>query len=144
MQPSESNPKTKTDLGRQLLVQQATDPEKRARYQREVDAMLEKLRLEDRWMGVIHTAVLVLFLVLLVFGAGSLVYFTVRLAAERGDFNGFTLLTFGWALLFGAALALLWHLHRRMQLSDVLVHVKVLERRLLELEERALVVRAGQ
>jgi hypothetical protein len=106
--------------------------------------MLEKLRREDRWMGLIHTAVLVLFLVLLLFGAGSLVYFTFRLAAERGDFNGFMLLTFGWALLFGATLALLWHLHRRMQLSDVLVHVKVLERRLLELEERALVVRAGQ
>jgi uncharacterized membrane protein YciS (DUF1049 family) len=133
---------TKNDLGRRLLVQQASDPEQRARYQREVDAMLEKLHREDRWMGVFHTAVLVLFMVLLLFGAGSLVYFTFRLAAERGDVTGFTLLTFGWALLFGAALALLWHLHRRMQLSDVLVHVKVLERRLLELEERAMVVRA--
>jgi hypothetical protein len=135
---------TKDDLGRRLIVQQASDPEKRARYQREVDAMLEKLRREDRWMGLFHAAVLVLFMALLLFGAGSLVYFTFRLAAEHGDYTGFTLLTIGWAMLFAAALALLWHLHRRMQLNDVLVHVKVLERRVLELEERAMVVRMDQ
>jgi hypothetical protein len=136
---------TKDDLGRRLLVQQASDPEKRARYQREVDAMLEKLRREDWWMGFFHTAVLILFTLLLLFGAGSLVYFTFRLAADRyADATGFTLLTIGWALFFGATLALLWHLHRRMQLSDVLVHVKVLERRVLELEERAMVVRMDQ
>jgi hypothetical protein len=135
---------TKNNLGRQLLVQQASDPEKRARYQREVDAMLEKLHREDRWMGLFHTVVLVLFLALLLFGAGSLVYFTFRLAVERGDASSFTLLTLGWALLFGATLALLWHLHRRMQLSDAIVHVKVLERRVLDLEERALHVQIDQ
>jgi hypothetical protein len=130
---------TKNNLRRQLLSQQASDPEQRARYQREVDAMLEKLHREDRWLGLIHRTVLVLFLALLVFGACSLVYFTFRIAADhRTDASNFQMLTLGWGLLFGAALALLWHLHRRMQLSDVLVHTKVLERRVLELEERAL------
>jgi len=50
--------------------------------------------------------------------------------------TGFLLLALGWFLSFLAALALLWHLNRRMRLSDVLVQVKGLEMRVLELEER--------
>jgi hypothetical protein len=135
---------TKNDLGRRLLVQQASDPEARARYQRGVDAMLERMRREAWWMGLAHSAVLVFFMVLLLFAGISLAYFTVRLAHTLASVENYLLLLLGWTVLFGVVLSLLWHLNRRLKVGDLLVQVKELEMRLLELEERAMVVRVDQ
>jgi hypothetical protein len=126
---------TKPDLGKQLLAQQVSDPEKRARYQRKVDAMLEKFRREAKWMELVHGAIVVLFTGALFFGACILVYCTFRVLGSRNDLMNFVVLVFGWFLFFLAASALLWHLNRRMRQNDVLVHQKGLEMRVLELEE---------
>jgi hypothetical protein len=126
---------TKPDLGKRLLAQQVSDPEKRARYQTEVNAMLEKFRREAQWMELVHGAIVVLFTVALFFGAGILVYCTFRVLGSHDDFMNFVVLVLGWFLFFLAALALLWHLNRRMRQNDVLVHQKGLEMRVLELEE---------
>ena len=135
---------TKNDLGRRLLLQQGSDPESRARYQRRVDAMLERLHREAWWMGLAHSAVLAFFMLLLVCGGVTLAYFTIRLARTTSAVDGYLLLLLGWAALFAAALSLLWHLNRRLKESDLLVQVKGFEMRLLELEDRAMVVRTDQ
>jgi hypothetical protein len=135
----------KNDLGRRLLVQQASDPEARARYQRGVDAMLERMRREAWWMGLAHSAVLVFFMVFLLFAGISLGYFTIRLAhTTNASVENYLLLLLGWTVLFGTALSLLWHLNRQLKVGDILVQMKELEMRLLELEERAMVVRVDQ
>jgi hypothetical protein len=135
---------TKNDLGRRLLLQQGSDPESRARYQRRVDAMLERLHREAWWMGLAHSAVLAFFMLLLVCGGVTLGYFTIRLASTTSAVDGYLLLLLGWAALFAAALSLLWHLNRRLKESDLLVQVKGFEMRLLDLEDRAMVVRTDQ
>ena len=136
---------TKNDLGRRLLIQHASDPEARARYQRGVDAMLERMRREAWWTGLAHSAVLVFFMLLLLFAGISLAYFTVRLAqTSNASVESYLLLLLGWTVLFAAALSLLWHLTRRLKLGDIPVQVKELELRLLELEERAMVVRVDK
>jgi hypothetical protein len=124
----------KNDLGNRLLAQQVTHPEKRAHYQKEVQAMLEKMRQETWWIGLAHASIVVLFTVALFFGASILCYFTFQVVFYR-DLLSFLLLALGWFLFFLAALALLWHLNRRTRMNDVLLQVKGLEMRLLELEE---------
>jgi hypothetical protein len=126
---------TKNDLGTRLLAQQVSDPEKRARYQKEVDAMLEKFRREAWWMELVHAAIVVLFTIQLFFGGGILVYCTFRLLSSHSDFMSFVVLVLGWFLFFLAASALLWHLNRRMRLSDILVQLKGVDMRVLKLEE---------
>jgi hypothetical protein len=106
--------------------------------------MLERLRREAWWMGLAHSAVLVFFMVLLLFAGISLAYFTVRLARSNSSVEDYLLLVLGWTVLFAAALSLLWHLTRRLKLGDIPVQVKELELRLLELEERAMVVRVDK
>lgn len=126
---------TKNDLGKRLLAQQVSDPEKRARYQKEVDAMLEKFRRDTWWMELVHGAIVILFTLQLFFGAGILVYCTFRVLGAHDDSTNFMLLVLGWFLFFLAALALLWHLNRRTRLSDVLVQLKGVDMRVLTLEE---------
>jgi hypothetical protein len=128
--------RNRNDLGKQLLVHQVSDPDKRACYQKGVDAMLDRIRREAWWMGLTHAFVLVLFMTQLLFAAGTLVYFTFRAADFQEGAFSFLVLALGWTLFFVAALGLLWHLNRRMQMSDVLVQVKGLEMRLLQLEEK--------
>jgi hypothetical protein len=107
--------------------------------------MLERMRREAWWMGLAHSAVLVFFMVFLLFAGVSLAYFTVRLAqTSNASVESYLLLLLGWTVLFGVVLSLLWHLSRRLKVSDLLVQVKELEMRLLELEERAMVVRVDQ
>jgi hypothetical protein len=130
----------KNDLGRRLLVQQGSDSEARARYQKRVDAMLERMHREAWWIGLAHSAVLAFFMLLLLCGGVSIAYFTFRLARSPSSVEDYMLLLVGWAVLFAAALLLLWHLNRRLKESDLVVQVKGFEMRLLELEERAMVV----
>ena len=124
----------KNELGERLLAQQVTHPEQHARYQKEVEAMLAKIRHENWWVDLAHAAVVVLFALVLFFTAGILCYFTVRVISDT-DTVSILLLTLGWFLFFLAALALLWHFNRRTRMNDVLLQVKGLEMRLLELEE---------
>jgi hypothetical protein len=124
----------KNDLGNRLLAQQGTQPEKRSHYEKEVEAMLEKLRQESWWLGVAHASIVVLFAVVLFFTASVLCYFTCQVVFYP-ELLSFLLLALGWCLFFLAALALLWHLNRRTQMNDVLLQVKGLDMRLLELEE---------
>jgi hypothetical protein len=124
----------KSELRDRLLGQQVNNAETRARYQREVDAMLEQIRREDRWMGLAHAAVVVLLATALLFGAAILVYFTFQ-AIRYPDWIGLLLLALGWSVFFLAALALLWHFNRRIRTNELLVQVKALEMRLSQLEE---------
>ena len=124
----------KNELGNRLLIQQVSDPDKRARYQKEVDAMLEKIRQEDWWMRLAHAAVIVLFTLMLFLSAGILGYFTFQFARQPDPIASLSL-ALGWGLFFVAAFAILWHFNRRMRMNDVLVQVKGLEMRVLQLEE---------
>ena len=124
----------KDELATRLLDQQVSDPQKRARYRKEVDAMLEKLRQESWWAAKVHAAVIVFLTVQLFLGGGILVFTTFRDVLSQRAFDA-QALTLAWFLFFLAALALLWHLSRRMQLSDVVVQMKGLEMRVLDLEE---------
>ena len=122
------------ELARRLLDQQMSDPQKHARYRKEVDSMLEKLHRESWWLVHVHAAVIALVALQLLLGGGILVYATFRDIIFQRAFDA-QAMTLAWFLFFVAALALLWHLSRRMQLSDVAVQMKGLEMRVLDLEE---------
>jgi uncharacterized membrane protein len=125
----------KDELAKRLLDQQVSDPQKRTRYRKEVDAMAEKVRRESWWLARAHAAVIVFFIVQLLLGGGILAFTTYRDILTERPIDAIALAV-AWALFFLAAFALLWHLSRRMELCDVAVQIKGLEMRVLDLEEQ--------
>ena len=85
-------------------------------------------------MRLAHAAVVALFTLMLFFSAGILGYFTFQLALRPDPIASLSL-ALGWGLFFIAAFAILWHFNRRTRMNDVLVHIKGLEMRVLQLEE---------
>ncbi len=127
---------TRNELKERLLAQQVPDPERLANYRKGVEAMLEQLQRERWWVGLAQAILLVLGIVVLFFGTFVFGMVSLYLAAEQ---NASLVQVWLPALLgllcLGGAIALLRHFSRRARTRDLLLEIKRLELRVLELEE---------
>lgn len=124
------------ELRDRLLAQQAPDPERLAEYRKGVEAMLEQLRRQTWWAGCAHAFLVILGAVVLSFGAFALALVALYLAARQGAGPGDVWVpALGSALCLFGAFALVRHLRNRKRLGELLLEVKRLEMRVLELEE---------
>jgi hypothetical protein len=126
----------KSELRDRLLAQQAPDPERLAAYRKGVEAMVEHLRRQAWWVGCASAALVILGTAVLAVGAVALAAVTLYLAARQGGglADVWVPAVGSLACLAGAA-ALVRHVRTRKRLGDLLVEVKRLEMRVLELEE---------
>ena len=123
------------ELRDRLLAQQAPDPERLAEYRKEVEAMLEQLRRQTWWTGCAYAFLVILGAVVLFFGAFALGSVALYLAAGKG--NGLAEVwvpALGSALCLVGGVALVRHMRHRKRVGDLLLEVKRLEMRVLELE----------
>lgn len=127
----------RNDLRDRLLAQQAPDPERIAEYRKGVEAMLEQLRRERWWVGCAFAFLVILGAVVLFVGAFALGAVGLYLAAanQGGGLAAVWAPALGSALCLFGAVALLRHYRHRNRLGDLLLEVKRLEMRVLELEE---------
>jgi hypothetical protein len=118
-----------------LLRQQAPNPERLAEYRKEVEAMLEHLRRERWWVGLARAVLTALGAIALSFGALALGAFGLYLAAGPGGLaQAWVPALGGLACLLGAAACLRYFTKRNLA-GDLLLEVKRLEMRVLELAE---------
>jgi hypothetical protein len=127
---------TRRELRDRLLAQQAPDPERLAAYRKGVDALVEHLRRQAWWVGCAYAALVILGTAVLAVGAVALAAGALYLAARQGGGGADA-----WAPAVGSlaclagAVALVRHVRTRKRLGDLLLEVKRLEVRVLELEE---------
>jgi hypothetical protein len=124
------------NLRDRLLAQQMTNPERMAEYRKGVEAMLEQERRETWWTGCAYAFLVILGTIGLVFGTFAFALLGLYLAAREGSgLLDVWVPALGSLLCFVGAIALVRHLRNRKRVGDLLVEVKRLEMRVLELEE---------
>jgi hypothetical protein len=123
-------------LREHLLAQQAPDPERLAEYRKGVEAMVEQLRQQTWWVGCAYAFLVILGTVVLSLGAFVLAAVGLWLAARQGaGLADVWVPALGSALCLVGAVALIRHFRSRKRMGDLLLEVKRLELRVLELEE---------
>ena len=127
---------TRRELRDRLLAQQAPDPERLAEYRKGVEAMVEQLRRQTWWVGCSYAALVILGTGVLTFGAVALAAVALFLAARQGaGLADVWVPAVGSLACLAGAVALVRHVRTRKRLGDLLLEVKRLEMRVLELEE---------
>jgi hypothetical protein len=118
-----------------LLAQQEPAPEQLARYRREVEALLDQLRRRKWWADAVR-AVLTVFGAVVLFPLSALFGLTALylLAGGRPLAEAWCPGTAALACIAGAVLLVRWFYRRRE--DDLLLEVKRLQARGLELEEQ--------
>jgi hypothetical protein len=116
-----------------LLDEQRPPPEKLARYREEVEALLDRVRRRRRWAEAVRAVLttlgaIVLFPLAALFGLMSL-----YLLAGAGRAAAWLPGAAGLACLAGAVALVRWFFRRRE--DDLLLELKRLQARVLELEE---------
>jgi hypothetical protein len=126
----------RNELRDRLLAQQAPDPERLAEYRKGVEAMVEQLRRQAWWVGCAYAFLVILGVVVLFFGAFALGIIAFYLAAQQGaGLAAVWVPALGSVLGLLGAFALVRHLRNQKRMGDLLLEVKRLEMRVLELEE---------
>jgi hypothetical protein len=126
----------RNELRDRLLAQQAPDPERLAAYRKGVEAMVEHLRRQAWWVGCAYAALVILGTVALTFGAVAVAAVALFLAARQGaGLADVWVPAVGSLACLAGAVALVRHVRTRKRLGDLLLEVKRLEMRVLELEE---------
>ena len=125
----------RNELRDRLLAQQAPDSERLAEYRKGVETMLEQLRRENRLIGCAYAFLILLGTVILAFGAFVLAAVSLYLAARQGASPADVWVpALGSLLCLVAAVALVRHWRNRKRLGELLLEMKRLEMRVLELE----------
>jgi hypothetical protein len=124
------------ELRDRLLAQQAPDPEKIAAYRKGVEAMIDQLHRERWWIGCSFAFLFSLGVVALFFGAFVFGVLGFYLAAMQGvELVDVLIPALGSILCLAGAIGLLWYFRRRGRTRDLLLEIKRLEMRVLELEQ---------
>lgn len=119
-----------------LLAQQAPDPEQLAEYRKGVEAMVEQLRRQTWWVGCAYAFLVILGTVVLSFGAFVLAAVGLSLAARQGaGLADVWVPALGSALCLVGVIALVRHFRNQKRMGDLLLEVKRLELRVVELED---------
>ncbi len=123
------------ELRDRLLAQHAPDAERLAEYRKGVEAMLEQVHRQTWWVGCAYAVLVVLGTAALSFGTLLLGIATLYLASRRGAGLGDVWVpALGSALCLFGAVVLVRHLRQRKRTGDLLLELKRLELRILELE----------
>jgi hypothetical protein len=122
-------------LRERLLARQPPAPERLAEYRKEVETMLEQLRRERWWIGLGRAALAVLGVVVLLFGALALGAQGLYLMAGPGGLSQAWVPALGGLLCLLGAVALARRLSTRTTNGELLLEVKRLELKVMEMEE---------